>query len=194
MKSTKRTSIESTMNMYELYGDGFIILKLNKIIHLCLPDKNKTSIVPFNLKGKVRNCLVGFRGSLRALSQHLIHKCSENLSSFFNWELVRDPDVHSYPDFLLLFLLLVVLGTFFPLFLCWVRVHCGICTGSNYVSNISYMNSPPQPCSFTLSLNSYPDLLNQNKPSKKISQWFVGTLKFDKHYARSRKTYFLNFF
>jgi hypothetical protein len=37
---------------------------------------------------------------------------------------------------------------FFTLLLWWVGAHCGICTGSYNASNISYMNSPPQPFSF----------------------------------------------
>jgi hypothetical protein len=37
---------------------------------------------------------------------------------------------------------------YFPLLLWWVGVHCGIYTGSYNVSNISYMNSPPQPFFF----------------------------------------------
>jgi hypothetical protein len=40
-------------------------------------------------------------------------------------------------------------SVFFPLLLCWVRVHYGILKGSYNVSNISYFNSPSPLLSFS---------------------------------------------
>jgi hypothetical protein len=43
----------------------------------------------------------------------------------------------------------VLIGEIFFLLLCWVEIHCGIYKGSYSLSNISYLNSPPQVLSIT---------------------------------------------